>query len=327
MPQIVAHAGAEEPFGPNYENMCPLFKMEYDQTCAATTMFQTRRTRVKCKTIVSTREGFLKRPGVLGIEAWLPRRKVVEFMDPNTYAIAQGQGGGPWFYTMPVYEVVKASSKRERDWGHLVFTDVLVKRVLLVMVLPSPSGQPGFTLEDYAALTKWHAHRFMAMAMCIFHDDTPVEWVRATYVKEDEAFHPEFGFDQAFLHSAEKPPYPITDDHPPIFTVTPQSVEPCLLASDIKKIDSIRAQDPESPNVAVPESVRNRVLGDRDTRLGFEGSWWQEKHYRMCSYGPCSTSKDRGLHLCSRCKIQYYCGAQCQKLAWPDHKRWCRAGF
>ncbi len=26
---------------------------------------------------------------------------------------------------------------------------------------------------------------------------------------------------------------------------------------------------------------------------------------------------------CSRCKKAYYCGKECQKLAWKDHKKTC----
>lgn len=141
----------------------------------------------------------------------------------------------------------------------------------------------------------------MAMCMRIFHDDTPIKWVRATYVTEDQLGRPGFYLHRSFLHSAEQPPATIFGESPfpPIFTVTPQTVEPRPLASDIIKVDSIRAQDPESPPAPVPESVRNRVLGSRDTRPKLRDSKWQEKHYRQCSYGLSNVSKDRGLAMCA----------------------------
>ncbi|KAF8877310.1 hypothetical protein CPB84DRAFT_1795078 [Gymnopilus junonius] len=302
------------------KRLAPLFQLNYQTTCAATVMFQTRLCR-RNKTIMDTRAMFLKDMGTLGPEAYLPRRKVVEWMDSNSNG--EGERKGAWLMAMYVYEIVKASSKRERDWGHLVFTDAFVDRCLLVMVFPSPSDASGFSHEDYAKLTKWHAHRFMAMCMCIFHDDAPVSWVRATYVTEDQLEAPDFRLGKSFLSFNTNP----FRDLPPFFTVTPGTVLPCLLASDVFKIDSVRAQDPnlKSNPVPIPQTVRDKVIGDKNTRVSFRGSEWQSRHY--CACARCKASKKRDLNLCSRCTIEFYCGKECQKLAWAEHKRWCRAGF
>ncbi|KAF8890848.1 hypothetical protein CPB84DRAFT_1784681 [Gymnopilus junonius] len=154
----------------------------------------------------------------------------------------------------------------------LVFTDALVYKCLLVMVFPTPSDKPGFSHEDYMALTEWHAHRFMRMCMCIFHD------------KEISC---------QFLSFFEDPPMESASGPNSFFTVTPETVKPRLLTSDVFKIDSVWAQEPKLKSNPIPVSKRIR-----DTRVHFPGSEWQLRHYRACSY--CGTSKKDKLHVCAR---------------------------
>ncbi|ORY79294.1 hypothetical protein BCR35DRAFT_96635 [Leucosporidium creatinivorum] len=35
------------------------------------------------------------------------------------------------------------------------------------------------------------------------------------------------------------------------------------------------------------------------------------------------TDPEKRLKACGRCKQAYYCSKECQKLAWPEHKRFC----
>ncbi|KAF8883916.1 hypothetical protein CPB84DRAFT_181398 [Gymnopilus junonius] len=185
----------------------------------------------------------------------------------------------------------------------LVFTDALVYKCLLVMVFPTPSDKPGFSHEDYTALTEWHAHCFMGRCMCIFHDDEEISWVRATYVTEDQLNHPDFRLSSQYISFFEDPPMDSASgqkSYPPFFTVTRETVKPRLLTSDVFKIDSVWAQDPKlkSNPVPVPKSVHDKVIGDKDTRVHFPGSEWQLQHYRACSY--CGTSKKDEVHVCAR---------------------------
>lgn len=46
---------------------------------------------------------------------------------------------------------------------------------------------------------------------------------------------------------------------------------------------------------------------------------WQPSMHRCAS---CHTSSER-LMLCSRCKSVKYCSTDCQRAAWPDHKKVC----
>ncbi|KAL4440008.1 hypothetical protein ABPG75_003009 [Micractinium tetrahymenae] len=47
---------------------------------------------------------------------------------------------------------------------------------------------------------------------------------------------------------------------------------------------------------------------------------------KRCAH--CGKQKGPGvqLKLCARCKGPHYCGAECQKAAWPEHKKVCRPG-
>ena len=35
-------------------------------------------------------------------------------------------------------------------------------------------------------------------------------------------------------------------------------------------------------------------------------------------------SAARKLKLCAQCGSAAYCGAECQRAAWPEHKAWCK---
>ena len=37
----------------------------------------------------------------------------------------------------------------------------------------------------------------------------------------------------------------------------------------------------------------------------------------------CSECDEIGSQRCSKCKVKYYCGRECQKLGWPKHKKTC----
>lgn len=43
------------------------------------------------------------------------------------------------------------------------------------------------------------------------------------------------------------------------------------------------------------------------------------------SSSSCSVCGKTDAKLCSRCKKSYFCSQECQKRAWPQHKKACKA--
>ena len=124
--------------------------------------------------------------------------------------------------------------------------------------------------------------------------------VRATYVTEDQTESPDFRLSRNFLSYAVDPPADdVDEDFAPFFTVSPETVLPCLMEDDVFKIDSVRAQDPAAKSKLehVPESIRARVIGGKDTRARFRGSTWERKIPRNCA--SCGARR-QDLSVCSR---------------------------
>ncbi|RDB27272.1 hypothetical protein Hypma_004292 [Hypsizygus marmoreus] len=291
-----------------------------DDACAASTLIQYRMFRDYgvCTSVDSL---FDAPPETLpegpSRERYLARKSVIAWFKAHERQ---------WTPILYRYEIVKASAKRERDWGHLIFVDMSLCRFLLVMVYPSicDCGECGTNRHDYEAMTKYHAHRFMSLLKCVYHDLEIEGWVRATYTTPEQ----NYTLDPKFASPFEPPDINSTEDagsipRPPIICVKSDNFVPCLLLSELEKIDNLRAQDLDSPGQSIPPHVRAQVLGSKDARPGV-GSVWQQRNSRRCSH--CGILKEKNLMLCSKCKLDYYCGRECQKLAWPSHKRFCRQG-
>jgi hypothetical protein len=43
---------------------------------------------------------------------------------------------------------------------------------------------------------------------------------------------------------------------------------------------------------------------------------------QQCAY--CSKLDDSNMKRCSKCRITYYCGENCQKMDWAKHKLYCK---
>ena len=153
--------------------------------------------------------------------------------------------------------------------------------------------------------------------------------VRSTYVIDSQLESQNFRLSKGFL-SFEKNSFinPFTDkDLSPFFTVTPESVAPCLLEDDVYRIDSVRAQDTklESPLTLVPGRIREKVICTKGGLLRAPGTWWHLRLHQSCS----SCRQERALYMCSRfafyifglyrlscsyvyfrCKLVYYCGKE-----------------
>ncbi|KAK7024048.1 O-methylsterigmatocystin oxidoreductase [Favolaschia claudopus] len=215
---------------------------------------------------------------------FLARKQVIE-------AVAEwAQGTGmEWPPILYLYGVVKASAKRERDWGHLVFTDLTTMRFLLVMVFPEECGCGNYSHHDYDALAKFQADRFMSLATYLYHDENKPHWVRATYVTISNGY----ALDPAFLQSVDTPPNNDT--------------------GKLESIDMLLKQSGKS----VPKIMRYKVLGSKDARPEVSNVW-KSKNARQCAECMKTSTKDL------ICRLIHYCSRECQRLAWPTHKLVCK---
>jgi MYND finger len=54
------------------------------------------------------------------------------------------------------------------------------------------------------------------------------------------------------------------------------------------------------------------------------GQWAQVCHNQMCgNREQLETGKER-MKRCAKCKDVWYCGAECQKAGWSEHKGRCK---
>ncbi|KAG6817297.1 hypothetical protein H0H87_010639 [Tephrocybe sp. NHM501043] len=148
--------------------------------------------------------------------------------------------------------------------------------------------------------------------------------VRATYITVDQLEREDFKINAAFFEYRFKSMTSSDAQSPPIFTVSALSVENCLLESEMFKMDSVRAQDPDIlADRKIPQHMRDRLL-ERSTELRpeFGDPEWKETE-RACSH--CRSKKMQSMNVCSRyvlrmmafrkgvnglvrCKIREYCG-------------------
>ncbi|ESK91135.1 egl9-like protein 2, partial [Moniliophthora roreri MCA 2997] len=125
------------------------------------------------------------------------------------------------------------------------------------------------------------------------------EWVRATYTTLNENFklYPDF------LGNFHEPEATSTTTKPPIF-----------------HIDNVVSQSGYSERSGT--SARDKVLGTKEGRPTVSGAW-KGRNQRQCSFCK-KVGKDKDLQKCSRCKLVFYCGKECQCMAWPSHKIFCK---
>ncbi|KJA20989.1 hypothetical protein HYPSUDRAFT_764394 [Hypholoma sublateritium FD-334 SS-4] len=189
------------------------------------------------------------------------------------------------------------------------------------MVFPETCHCGNFSHHDYDTMTKYQADRLMSLLMYLHHNNAPPKWVRATYVTPRN----NYGLDPAFLSSTTAPPPAemrdrLAQGRAPLFHVAAEDFIPSLLSSDVEKIDNLRAT--KGGAHPVPEVVRAKVIGSKTTRPQVASKVFKEKNVRECAF--CREAKEKDLMVCSRCKLVYYCGRECQRLAWPAHKLFCK---
>jgi len=286
----------------------PMMMVNTSSTCATTRLTQCRDFGVYMNDVTKK---FLRDPEQapdLSEADFMARKNIIGQV--GRWSESQGNRmDQEWPPILYLYEVVKASAKRERDWGHLVFTDLTTMRFLLVMVFPEECNCGNFSHHDYDALTKYQADRFMSLVTYLYHTENKPEWVRATYVTKSNGY----ALDPRFLQTLEPP----TNNAGKIFHVTADTFVPSLLSNELDSIDTLLKQSGKS----VPKIMRYQVLGSKDTRPEVSGVW-KSKNPRQCAQ--CEKISTKDLLLCSRCRLIHYCGRECQRLAWPTHKLVCK---
>lgn len=227
-----------------------------------------------------------------------------------------------WTPILYAYEIVKSSAKRTRDWGNLVFTDMTISRFLIVMIFPPACNCGNYSHHDYDALTRYQADRLLSLVTYLhfeWNKGNPPAWVRATYTTPDL----DFKINPELLSKFHEPETTSETVKPPIFHVTADHFIPTLVEGELEKIDNVVAQGERgtSPKRAQP-STRDRVLGTKEGRPNVSGAW-KARNPRQCSYCE-KISQDKDLQKCARCKLVFYCGRECQRMAWPSHKVFCK---
>ncbi|KAJ7290140.1 hypothetical protein C8J57DRAFT_1114099 [Mycena rebaudengoi] len=276
-------------------------------TCATTRLIQCRNLGVYMNDVTAKFERSPENATDLTLADFTARKKIIE--EVGRWSAAGKSKVDEWAPILYLYEIVKASAKRERDWGHLVFTDLTTTRYLLIMIFPATCNCGNFSHHDYDALTKYQADRFISLLKYLHHEEGPPKWVRATYVTGPN----DYALDPLFLKTFDPP----SSGKSKIFHVTSTTFVPSLLSNELDSIDNLLGQG----NKKVPTTMRSQVLGSKDARPDVS-EVWKSKNPRQCAQ--CAKINTHDLLLCSRCKLVHYCGRECQKLAWPSHKLVCK---
>ncbi|VDB94537.1 unnamed protein product [Peniophora sp. CBMAI 1063] len=202
-----------------------------------------------------------------------------------------------WSPILYKYEIVKTSAKTERDWGHLLFTDMTLSYFMLVMTFPQACNCGNLSHHDYGALTRYHADRFMSLLVYLHEEwdwGPNPRWVRATYVTPAEGLRlaPDF-LDNI---GAQTPGEDLKDGRPPIYVATADSFSPSLFPNELEKIDNTVARGSTTKN-RKGAGVRERVLGSKEDRPDVSAAL-RGKNMRQCGF--CQEAKELSeLRLCA----------------------------
>ncbi|KAI5827868.1 hypothetical protein K523DRAFT_321819 [Schizophyllum commune Tattone D] len=301
----------------------PNMMINRSETCATRKLVQCTDFGVSMNDVTQKFYGHPDNAPDLTKEEFMARRLILDQVSFWCETHADLKYDAEWAPILYKYEIVKASAKRPRDWGHLLFTDMTLSRFLLVMIFPETCNCGNYSHHDYDALTKYQADRLMSLLVYLHGEwewGSEPDWVRATYVTPAQGYK----VSPEFLDNMKQPAGDYrTPGQPSIFQVTREKFIPTLLPSELEKIDNTVARGNYSTKRKDDKpSVRDQVLGTKDDRPEVSKAWL-EANARQCAY--CEAPKEaKHLMLCSKCKLVYYCGRECQRMAWPSHKIVCR---
>jgi hypothetical protein len=116
--------------------------------------------------------------------------------------------------------------------------------------------------------------------------------IRATYTTRSN----EYKLDPVFLDSHDPPAaVGVKGESPWIYHVTPENFTPSLLPSELEKIDNLLAR---GTLTSIPTSVRDEVIGTKETRPDVSAAW-KQRNPRQCGY--CAKHGETTLSVCARC--------------------------
>ncbi|KAJ7590819.1 hypothetical protein C8J56DRAFT_933959 [Mycena floridula] len=283
----------------------PMMMINLSGSCGATKLIQCRNFGTYENDISRK---FMKSPEEapdLSRDDFLARKQILQ-------QVEEAQSGSPrhtkWVPILYNFEVVRGSAKRQRDWGHLVFIDTTTTRFLLVMIFPNACNCGNFDHHDYASMTEYQANRLLSLAKAVYHQEQHPKWVRATYTTQSEQYR----LDPLFISGQGQIPSKI-------FHVTAEAFTPSLLPGEVDRIDSVLKQGNKG---VIPETIRTQVIGDKTSRPSV-GPAWTQRNARQCAF--CEKIQEKDLKQCSRCRLVNYCNTECQRAAWPTHKKVCKA--
>ncbi|CAL1712528.1 unnamed protein product [Somion occarium] len=155
-------------------------------TCATTKLMQCRNFGVyECEVSAKFERG-PENLQDLSKDDFLARKKVVDAVEKWN---EQRNKYETYHLILYDYEIVKGSTKRVRDRGHLIFIDLTTSRFLLVMCFgdSSDAHKPNVSYEeDYAKLTKANANRFMSLAKYVYHDGNRPHLYRTRHIHDTQ---------------------------------------------------------------------------------------------------------------------------------------------
>jgi len=204
----------------------------------------------------------------------------------------------------------------------MIFCDASISRFLLVMIFPESCDCGQLSHHDYDALTRFHTDRWMSL-ITYMHEEwswaNSPSWVRATYTTPAQKHKLPTEYLSSFTAptSCEK-------DSLPIYHVTNTGFHPSLLPSDLDKIDNVAAQGRNKrASLEGKDDRRAKVLGSKEQRPEV-GDRWLEKTGTACAFCKEVKKNPKDLQRCGKCKLVSYCNKECQRMAWPTHRLWCK---
>ncbi|KAF5340504.1 hypothetical protein D9758_014547 [Tetrapyrgos nigripes] len=313
----------------------PMMMVNRSETCATRRLSQCWGLGVYTNDVTPKFQGNPENATDLSRGDFFARKAIIEEVEQRCEEMKnEGKANHEWVPILYLYEIVKSSAKRERDWGHLVFTDLTLTRFLIVMIFPAACDCGNYSHHDYDALTRYQADRFMSLLHYLKYEWSESEnqpnWVRATYTTPDQAFklNPElFDFASRSTLSANSNSTALAKGKtklPPIFHVIADNFIPTLLDSELEKIDNVVAQGMRKKRAEPSTRDRVLVVNPKEGKPNVNSKVWKNKNPRQCSFCE-KVSKDKDLQKCSRCKLVFYCGKECQRMAWPSHKFFCKS--
>ncbi|BGP02450.1 MYND-type domain-containing protein [Rhodotorula toruloides] len=231
-----------------------------------------------------------------------------------------------WTALLYNWEPVTGWASHESDFSHLVFGDGGLDRFLLVELRDSLECPCCTNLETdfFDGWLELAAQRWLNVITYLPLPNKP-KWVRATWTCNKHPLLPPSFFD--FSTTSLPSPNPSARlPKPQIIHLTPSDLEPMFTAADLVAFDTtLRNKNKPAPGEERKALVRveegEEGLTRWKTRNPFLGAHDQPilRMCMTCRKMDLITKRSR----CSGCKMIFYCGPQCQREHWPEHKIDC----